>query len=386
MEGSILSRFQLDMGLSRQSGDSDSELDAGSGRSWASSDERVQHGFPERAPSTDSELEDTFPFTPAQLSCAEFAEKACTQLGLAPDALAEFSQMRHADMIIELRASIMSLKQESQKDETRKYIASDEFKDVLKERLRCCLLSPNLTGYVIGTASNILEYAKKNIATFKIPEKATQDPEMLDDIATMVKELLTSQRSNIKQKLANSMKSKSHISLLARTLAPGNHFEITLNHWARFAFLRSSMVTFNHLVHEGRLATVNRDQPSRNTNTNSNGANEPGTEEAAAAGGTATADEVSTQTSTNGKEKIWTSNEFWEFVDTLLSQTRASAVAHDSTVRGQQKFLETMLTQCLQADMKSFPPSPSQSSTPSSEKVTLPWLRDINNNLIWTNP
>lgn len=167
------------------------------------------------------------------------------------------------------------------------------------------------------------------------------------------------------------------------------------------------MVTFNHLVHEGRLATVNRDQPSRNTNTNSNGANEPGTEEAAAAGGTATADEVSTQTSTNGKEKIWTSNEFWEFVDTLLSQTRASAVAHDSTVRGQQKFLETcvvvlmhrrdhscspsndayrMLTQCLQADMKSFPPSPSQSSTPSSEKVTLPWLRDINNNLIWTNP
>lgn len=111
MEGSILSRFQLDMGLSRQSGDSDSELDAGSGRSWASSDERVQHGFPERAPSTDSELEDTFPFTPAQRRARtlsdedqvperelkrrrEFAEKACTQLGLAPDALAEFSQVR----------------------------------------------------------------------------------------------------------------------------------------------------------------------------------------------------------------------------------------------------------------------------------------------------
>lgn len=91
--------------------------------------------------------------------------------------------------------------------------------------------------------------------TFKIPERAVQDPEVLDCIVTMVKDLLTSQRSNIKQKvghqhsgcellidryhakLANSMKSQSHISLLARTLAPGGHFEITLSHWAWYAFL-----------------------------------------------------------------------------------------------------------------------------------------------------
>ena len=44
-------------------------------------------------------------------------------------------QMRHADMIINLQASVMSLKQKSQKDEARRYIASEEFKDILKERL-----------------------------------------------------------------------------------------------------------------------------------------------------------------------------------------------------------------------------------------------------------
>ena len=167
------------------------------------------------------------------------------------------------------------------------------------------------------------------------------------------------------------------------------------------------MVTFNRLVEEGRSAIVNHNQPSCNTNINSTDVNGPETEEAAAAGGTTTADEVFTQTSTNGKQKIWMSNEFWDFVDTLLSQTQGAAVAQDSTVRGQQKYLETcivvlmhrhdhscspsnnayrMLTQCLQADMKSYPPSPSQSSIPSLEKVTLPWLCDINNNLIWTNP
>ena len=69
---------------------------------------------------------------------------------------ADLEQMRQADMIIELRASIMTLRRDSQKDEARKYLASDEFKDILKDRLWCCLLSPNLTGYLIGTASKIL--------------------------------------------------------------------------------------------------------------------------------------------------------------------------------------------------------------------------------------
>ena len=126
---------------------------------------------------------------------------------------------------------------------------------------------------------------------------------MLDSIATMVKDLLTSQRSNIKQKvhcqhsrreilidrhakLTSSLKSQSHISHLARTLAPGSHFEITLNHWARYTFLVC--------LHVIQLSNY----------------------------------------------KIWTSNEFWEFVDTLLSQTRVAAMAQESTVQGQQKILE----------------------------------------------
>ena len=178
MEGNILSRFQLDIGLPNES---DSDLDT-------SNNEDELSG---QASSTEHGVQDDFPYTSAQrrqrsLSDEsqvperelkrrkEFAEKTCTELGLAPDALSEFSQvsiyiklllpgriadveqMRQTDMIIELRASIMSLKHENEKDETWKYIESEEFKDVLKDRLRCCLLSPNLTGYVIGTATNVL--------------------------------------------------------------------------------------------------------------------------------------------------------------------------------------------------------------------------------------
>lgn len=118
------------------------------------------------------------------------------------------------------------------------------------------------------------------------------------------------------------------------------------------------MATFNRLVDEGKLATVTRNRSSCSTNINSNSTNRPGTEGAMEASGTTAApsetaacasrttpmpngttmaNEVPTQTS----GKIWTSNEFWEFVDTLLSQTRTAAVAQESTVQGQQKILET---------------------------------------------
>ena len=111
MEGSILSHFQLDMGLSRQPSDANSNLDASPGHSRASStgNERdSQHDFLGQESSSDSDPEE-FPFTPAQRRAhtlsdedqvperelkrrKEFTEKTCTDLGLASDALAEFSQ------------------------------------------------------------------------------------------------------------------------------------------------------------------------------------------------------------------------------------------------------------------------------------------------------
>lgn len=155
------------------------------------------------------------------------------------------------------------------------------------------------------------------------------------------------------------------------------------------------MTMFNRMVDEGRVSMATS---SRNATTNSGGTNRP------AADGTATVDEASAQTNTNGGEKIWTSNEFWEFVDTLLSQAQAAA-AQGSTVVDQQKFLKTcvvvlirpcnhsspshdtyrMFTGSLQTDMKTYPPGPSQLSTPSMERVTIPWLRHLNENLTWIN-
>ncbi|KAF8840216.1 hypothetical protein BDN67DRAFT_981196 [Paxillus ammoniavirescens] len=130
----------------------------------------------------------------------KFVAKVCREKGLVEDALESFAVMDAVEMVITMHAELLVKKQEEAKNDAHHYIHSEEFKDILKDRLRLCLLSPNLTAYVIDLASNVFAYAKKNLATFKIPAKAIEDPEMLDHIHVLIKEILTSQRSNIKQK------------------------------------------------------------------------------------------------------------------------------------------------------------------------------------------
>ncbi|KAF9229199.1 hypothetical protein BS17DRAFT_762874 [Gyrodon lividus] len=71
------------------------------------------------------------------------------------------------------------------------------YKDILKDQLWACLLSPNLTAYV----QDLAIYTKKNLQTFKIPETALEDSEMTDKITSLISQLLMSARSNMKQKV-----------------------------------------------------------------------------------------------------------------------------------------------------------------------------------------
>jgi hypothetical protein len=81
--------------------------------------------------------------------------------------------MDAAEMAITTYATLLAKKQEQEKNDAFHYICSEEFKvsqiclsggkllmyciakDILKDRLRSCLLSPNLTAYVIDLASNV---------------------------------------------------------------------------------------------------------------------------------------------------------------------------------------------------------------------------------------
>ena len=129
-------------------------------------------------------------------------------------------------------------------------------------------------------------------------------------------------------------------------------------------------MTFSHLVDEGKLATVTH---------NHNDANGPGTEEATVA-------EDSTPTSTSDRARIWSSNEFWEFVDTLLGQTWAAVVAQESTIQGQQRILETCIVvwcigilltiQCQVQNVHKMPSGQHEDISPKSLSIVYPPFRE----------
>ncbi|KAL4077478.1 hypothetical protein J3A83DRAFT_4368801 [Scleroderma citrinum] len=106
-------------------------------------------------------------------------------------------------------------------------------------------------------SSNFKAFALKNLSTFKIPSEVVKDPELLGEIDTSIKDTHTAAiKHEAEVKLAGSIKSKLHISQLARSLAPLGHYETTMNHWACYAFLHNSLVTFDDLVDESTAAVT----------------------------------------------------------------------------------------------------------------------------------
>ncbi|KAN0076941.1 hypothetical protein V8E55_010796 [Tylopilus felleus] len=113
-----------------------------------------------------------------------------------------------------------------------------QFKEIMKDRMRSCLLSPNLTGYLSELPENIWSFMKRNMVVFKIPPKALEDPELSDFIDSLMKDVLTKQRSTIKTKITTAINTQMHISHLAKSLASPGYYK------------RASLQTFNDLVNK----------------------------------------------------------------------------------------------------------------------------------------
>ncbi|KAG2097251.1 uncharacterized protein F5147DRAFT_656388 [Suillus discolor] len=162
------------------------------------------------------------------------------------------------EMFLNLMATLLAMQRAAKRSASQDFIASDDFKGIMKDRLRACLLSPNLTGYVLELADNVIAYAKKHPTTFKIPDGTFEDSEMSDVVTTFIEENLTAQRGSMKQKINHSLKTKANISVLAKSLASMGH-EVTVAHWAHFAFLRSTFVSFQTVVEQAKATSAAQD-------------------------------------------------------------------------------------------------------------------------------
>ncbi|KIJ68889.1 hypothetical protein HYDPIDRAFT_122720 [Hydnomerulius pinastri MD-312] len=257
-------------------------------------------------------------------------------------------------------------------------------KDILKDRLRSCLLSPNLTAYVQDLTTRVFIYAKKNLQTFKIPEAALEDPELTDEISSLISGLLTSARSGMKQKIESHTLSKSHVSVLAKSLAPGGGYEMTTAHWARIAFLRSSLVLFENVVKQSQASRTKSARGHMNSaaGVENEGDSAEGNEDEPEDNQEA-AEPAGAKNKSKDKPRIWNTNNYWDYVDAVLVELRAEARAAESTPAGRAKYLEAFFTRCLQSDMKTYPATSSQPAFPAFDKVTVPWQKAIHTGLIW---
>ncbi|KIJ12958.1 hypothetical protein PAXINDRAFT_14322 [Paxillus involutus ATCC 200175] len=392
---SLLAHFQLNQGLAlstSSNGQPAAEAQAGESQPEATTDRTQQ--VPERAtslspppesprtqrrprsPSADADLEDPVRVLKRR---RQYAAGLCSKFNLPDNSLQDFAGQDLVTMLIHMQATLLKFESSREKEDALLFIESDEFKLIMKDRLRTCLLSPNLTGYLHDLPENVWAFAKKNLPVFKIPAKALEDPEMAEKIDTLIKDVLTKQRAQIKSKIIASVKAKSHISMLARTLSPSGVYEITTHHWARISFLRACLISFNELVSESMAAKVADQQKNKDPE----GVPTNAVQQVSHTEESADPDAEDTDDKMTKKARYWKDTEFWEYVDCLLADISDETMEKDLDAAGRRKELDTFFTHCLQGDMKQFPGSKRNAPIPASTSVTVQWQKAIHEELVW---
>ncbi|KAH0825929.1 hypothetical protein J3R83DRAFT_7619 [Lanmaoa asiatica] len=290
------------------------------------------------------------PPTPAQRrrECSDSAEQAlewegqgrrkrrcaiqvCKDLELSEDALTTFAELDVPEMLIMIFGKHLWLERERMKDEVHSFIKSDEFK-----------------GFI-----------KKNLAVFNIPPLVMEDARLMIYVDTLMKDVLTKQRSQIKTKIVANISKNHHISDLAKSLAGCDFVDVTLVQWGRFAFLRQNYILFSTIVDESLAKKVAGSDAQEDSNTPAG--NEPA----------------------NNGTRTWSSNQFWEFIDELLDEMR-EAVRHEPGTESRKQAWEKFFTDSLQSDLEQFPAeNKSASLHPSDGRSAPEWQKAIHQDLAW---
>ncbi|KAM6491609.1 hypothetical protein JOM56_013001 [Amanita muscaria] len=305
------------------------------------SDEEEERDSPEPPPSTQLPYRTTgiisfmAPFSPRTVrTIKSFGKRTCQEMELAEDSLDDFTKLPNIPyMLIHVMAALKKFNRTDTANETKKLLESHEFRTVLSERLMTFLLSPQLTAYRKGLANHAVDFIAKNKPLFKVPNEVYEDPEMRALFSTLVRELLTQHRSNIKQRINRGINQAMPIVELSRLIAPSS-IELTLAHMARIAFLR---ITYQECM---AASTPTAPVPGNELGSTSEAGN-------------------SSASDHSGSSSIHPSR-FWEVVDDRIMQIRKAAAASTNP-----NFVTKYFTSALQNDFKKFPSPDRQPPAPS---------------------
>ncbi|KAH0834793.1 hypothetical protein J3R83DRAFT_10394 [Lanmaoa asiatica] len=336
-----------------------------------------------------------------------FAMSICRELHIEDDALNDFTELDTDEKLIVLYGKLIAIERAREREDVSSFIRSKSFKDIMKHRMRSCLLSPNLTGYVSDLPENvwvrmratrnfvltnffsIQVFMKNHMALFKIPSQALEDPELSEFVDSLMKDVLTKQRSTMKTKITTAINTKMHISHLAKSLAPPGFYELTTTQWARFAFLHASLGTFTDLVNKsmeekvallqlkkGKLAEGDSGDADADANANANDVDSE----------RSSSDEQEPSGAQPEKEKArsWNMTDYWDYVDCLLAELRSNLDSQGNlTSEQRRKKYDEFFTSCLQRDLKKYPATKRSAGIPAVDHLTSDLHRSIHQDLVW---
>ncbi|KAG1791598.1 uncharacterized protein HD556DRAFT_1309888 [Suillus plorans] len=282
-----------------------------------------------------------------------YAAEVCRSKGLPENSLEEFATINDIKlMMIKLMAELSCFHRKVQAAEAAKVLESLDFE---------VTLTPSLV-------SQPYDFSKKNPSVFKIPVEALQDSDAMDRLDVLMKKILTAQRGNMKQKLIASIEKCSDLSTLARSLA-GNCTELTMAHWARIAFMK----TTNAQPEEASTG------PSLQPQTDEGGDNNIpiGTTASASHG----LGEDGEDDNDNEEERTWSFSQYWEYLDKVLDELKEEARQKHVFPQARADYIKQFFTECLQQDLQIFPGG--GSLAPSLDSVTVGWQRAIHEKLMW---
>ncbi|KAH9032840.1 hypothetical protein EDB84DRAFT_1561854 [Lactarius hengduanensis] len=212
------------------------------------------------------------PFTPGTTKRLKTtSDEIARQYDVDPTQLREFANSQSLpEMVLRFAGCILKLEKQFSKNEFDTLLKSQEFRTGLSDRLLVSLLSPGIPAYVTDVTPRMMRVIRDQRRIFKVPKEILEDPDYSSRLETTVSELLTTCRSNIKQKIEASFRDNGdaiHISVLAVRLFPKG-IQSTTAHWTRIAFLRSAFrdfVRFNGLKKPvGALCELRKCNPTDN--------------------------------------------------------------------------------------------------------------------------
>ncbi|KAF7797792.1 hypothetical protein EIP86_008994 [Pleurotus ostreatoroseus] len=174
-----------------------------------------------------------------------FSRKLAQNHGVDVEELYDFVDLDEQMQRLQHYAVTLSLSTKKVLAENTRWLLSKEGKKVIEGQCLLILLSPYLSNYLEGLTKYTLEHACKHPHILRLPVGLVDEPDLRKILNSTISTALTKGRGKLRYYLLASIVREESIDVsLSKIAPPTTGLQISVNHWLRWAWLRSVIVFF----------------------------------------------------------------------------------------------------------------------------------------------